>query len=101
MYRKLKVIQYIIIYCIVCSFIFISCYLDLFIKDINIAIQTFLINFFIFLSWIVIVIGAIATFPKVPYSNKRVWFYVAIMGGLITAIKSLVELVNGLEYLKM
>lgn len=100
MYRKLKLkaIWYIILYCIVCCFIFISCYLDLFIKGIDITIQIFLINFFIFLSWIVIIIGAIDTFPKVPYSNKRVWFYVAILGGLVTATKSLVELINGLIY---
>lgn len=98
MHRKLKIkaIQYIIIYCIVCSIIFMLCYLDLFLNDINSATQIFLINFFTFISWIVIIIGAIDTLPKNPYSNKRVWFYFAIMTGLIAAINSIVILINAL-----
>lgn len=93
----MKTIPYIILYCIVCGIIYAMCCLHLIIKDINSVLQSFLINFFNFLSWTIIIIGAINTFPKDPYSNKRVWFYVAIIGGLVTAIKSLVELVNGLK----
>lgn len=70
------------------------CYLDYFIANINISFQNFLINIFVFLSWIVLIIGAIDTFPKEPYSNKRVWFYYAIMGGSIAAINSLIELIH-------
>lgn len=97
----MKLIKYIIIYSIICGISIAICYLNYFIKDINYALQYFLLVFFQFLSWIVLIIGAVKILPKYKLSNKRVWFYVAIMGGLITAIKSLVELVNGLEYLKM
>ena len=74
------------------------CYLDLFLNDINRVAQILLINFFTFLSWIVIIIGAIDSFPKDPYSNKRVWFYFGVMTGLIAAINSLVKLINSLMY---
>lgn len=99
MYRELKIaIKYIIIYVIVCSIIFFLCYIDLFIKGINIVFQIFLINFFNLLSWIVIIAGAINIFPKERYSNKRVWFYVAIMSGIVASIYYLFELINGLIY---
>lgn len=70
------------------------CYLDLFITNINTILQYFLIDFFVFLAWIVLVIGAIDTFPKEPYSNKRVWFYYAIMVGCIAAINSFTKLIG-------
>lgn len=70
------------------------CYLDLFITNISDIVQDFLIDFFVFLAWIVLVIGAINTFPKEPYSNKRVWFYYAIMGGGIAAIYSFTKLIG-------
>lgn len=70
------------------------CYLDLFITNIKDILQNFLIEFFVFLAWIVLVIGAINTFPKEPYSNKRVWFYYAIMGGGIAAIYSFTQLIG-------
>lgn len=72
------------------------CYLDLFITNINVILQYFLIDFFVFLAWIVLVIGAIDTFPKEPYSNKRVWFYYAIMVGCIAAINSFSQLISTL-----
>lgn len=86
-------------YCILCSIIFMLCYLDLFVKNIDRTVQLLLINFFNFCSWIVIIIGAIDTFPKDPHSNKRVWFYFAIMGGLVAAMDSLTELINKLIHL--
>lgn len=46
---------------------------------------------------IVLIIGAIDTFPQNKYSNKRVWFYYAIMGGFISAIHSFIGLINILE----
>ena len=51
------------------------CYLDRFIYNINYSLQDFLITFFELLAWIVLIIGAIDTFPQNKYSNKRVWFY--------------------------
>ena len=49
------------------------CYLDRFIYNINYSLQDFLITFFELLAWIVLIIGAIDTFPQNKYSNKRVW----------------------------
>lgn len=69
------------------------CYLDYLITDINGSFQSFLIDFFKFLSWIVLIIGAIDTFPKELYSNKRVWFYYAIMSGGIGAIRFFLKLI--------
>ena len=54
------------------------CYFHRFIDDINYSLQDFLITFFELLAWIVLIIGAIDTFPQNKYSNKRVWFYYAI-----------------------
>lgn len=48
------------------------CYLDRFISNINYSLQDFLITFFELLAWIVLIIGAIDTFPQDKYSNKRV-----------------------------
>ena len=73
------------------------CYLDRFIYNINYSLQDFLITFFELLAWIVLIIGAIDTFPQNKYSNKRVWFYYAIMGGFISAIHSFIGLINLLE----
>lgn len=70
------------------------CYLDRFISNINYSFQDFLITFFELLAWIVLIIGAIDTFPQDKYSNKRVWFYYAIMGGFIAAIHSFIGLIN-------
>lgn len=70
------------------------CFLDLLITNINSTLHNFLIDFFVFLAWIVLVIGAINTFPKEPYSNKRVWFYYAIMGGGIATICSFIRLIS-------
>ena len=73
------------------------CYFHRFIDDINYSLQDFLITFFELLAWIVLIIGAIDTFPQNKYSNKRVWFYYAIMGGFISAIHSFIGLINILE----
>lgn len=74
------------------------CYLDHFIYNINYSLQDFLITFFELLAWIVLIIGAIDTFPKDKYSNKRVWFYYAIMRGFISAIHSFIGLISILKY---
>ena len=43
------------------------CYLDRFIYNINYSLQDFLITFFELLAWIVLIIGAIDTFPQNKY----------------------------------
>ena len=73
------------------------CYLHCFINDINYTLQDCLITFFELLAWIVLIIGAIDTFPQNKCSNKRVWFYYAIMGGFISAIHSFIGLINTLK----
>ena len=40
------------------------CYFHRFIDDINYSLQDFLITFFELLAWIVLIIGAIDTFPQ-------------------------------------
>lgn len=72
------------------------CYLHRFINNINYDIQDFLIILFEFLARIVLVIGAINTFPENLYSNRRVWFYYIIMGGSLAAINTLSKLTNSL-----
>ena len=44
------------------------CYFHRFIDDINYSLQDFLITFFELLAWIVLIIGAIDTFPQNKYS---------------------------------
>ena len=73
------------------------CYSDCLINNINYIVQDFLITFFELLAWVVLIIGAIDTFPKDKYSNKRVWFYYAIMRGGISAIHSFIGLINILK----
>ena len=73
------------------------CYSDCLINNINYIVQDFLITFFELLAWVVHIIGAIDTFPKDKYSNKRVWFYYAIMRGGISAIHSFIGLINILK----
>lgn len=83
----MKIIRYVILYQLMWCISIAMCYLD-YLITINASFQIFLVDFFKFLSWIVLIIGAIDTFPKEPYSNKRVWFYYAIMSGGIGAIRS-------------
>lgn len=75
----------------------VMCYLDCFIDDINRTIQESLIIFFELLARIVLIVGAIRTFPKDKYSNLKVWFYYAIMGGFLSAIYSFIKLINALQ----
>lgn len=93
----MKIVKYIILYNIIWGISITMCYLHRFIDDINYSLQDFLITFFELLAWIVLIIGAIDTFPQNKYSNKRVWFYYAIMGGFISAIHSFIGLINILE----
>lgn len=72
-------------------------YSDVLLRSFYLQLQDFLITFFELLAWIVLIIGAIDTFPQNKYSNKRVWFYYAIMGGFISAIHSFIGLINILE----
>lgn len=92
----MKLIKYIIIYSIICGISIAICYLNYFIKDINYALQYFLLVFFQFLSWIVLIIGAVKILPKYKLSNKRVWFYYTIMMSIVGVIKSFTELINTL-----
>ena len=92
----MKLIKYIIIYSIICGISIAICYLNYFIKDINYALQYFLLVFFQFFSWIVLIIGAVKILPKYKLSNKRVWFYYTIMMSIVGVIKSFTELINTL-----
>lgn len=89
-------IRYIILYCSICAICISMCYLDLFIDNLDPILQIFLINFFDFLSWIVLTIGAIKSMPKELYSNKRVWFYCAAMSGALAATRSFIKLIETL-----
>ena len=89
----MKIVKYIILYNIMWGISITMCYFHRFIDDINYSLQDFLITFFELLAWIVLIIGAIDTFPQNKYSNKRVWFYYAI----ISAIHSFIGLINILE----
>ena len=92
--KQLNFIKYIVLYHIVCGISIAMCYIDAFITHINCTLQDFLIDFFMFLSWIVLVTGAIRTFPQDKFSNKRIWYYVAIMGGSLSIIDSFIGLIN-------
>ena len=94
----MKIVKYIILYNIMWGISISMCYLHRFIDDINYSFQDFLITFFELLAWIVLIIGAINTCPKDKYSNKRVWFYYAIMRGFISAIHSFIGLISILKY---
>lgn len=89
-------IRYLILYCSACAACIIMCYLGYFTDNINYTLQIFLINFFDFLSWIVLTIGAIKSMPKELYSNKRVWFYCAAMSGALAATRSFIKLIETL-----
>lgn len=75
------------------------CYLDCFIDNLNYTFQDFLIFFFELLARITLVVGAISLFPQEPYSNRRVWFYYIIMGGILTTIYTLIKLAGTLQKL--
>lgn len=90
----MKVIKYIILYSLMWGISIAMCFLHNIFYGINDTLQNFLIDFFVFLAWIILIIGAIDTFPKEPYSNKRVWFYYAIMGGGIAAIYYFIRLIG-------
>ena len=94
MYREL--IKYIILYCIICGISIGICYLNYIMEDINYTLQFFLMNFFQFISWIILIIGVVRTLPKYKLSNKRVWFYYTIMMSIVGVIKSFAELINTL-----
>ena len=51
------------------------CYFHRFIDDINYSLQDFLITFFELLAWIVLIIGAIDTFPQNKYSRMVLLCY--------------------------
>ena len=89
-----RIIRYIILYNIIWGISIAMCYLDCVIDNISYTVQAFLIDFFFFFFFIVIIIGAIRTLPQESYSNKRIWFYYAIMGGSLAAIKHLVKLIE-------
>lgn len=94
MYRQLT--KYIILYCIICGISIAICYLNYIIEDVNYVLQFFLMNFFQFLSWIILIIGIVKILPKYKLSNKRVWLYYTIMMSSVGAIRSFVELINTL-----
>lgn len=75
------------------------CYLDCFIGNLNYTFQDFLIFFFELLARITLVVGAINLFPQEPYSNRRVWFYYIIMGGILATIYTLMKLAGALQKL--
>lgn len=89
-------IRYIILYCITSAICIIMCYLDLFVGNVNSTLQKVLIALFEFLSWIIVVRGAIKNMPKNPFSNKRVWYYCAAMAGILAATRTIVRLVDSL-----
>lgn len=87
-------IRYIVLYCSISAICIIMCYLDFFIDNINYTLQRFLITGFELLSWIVFIIGVTKNIPKNKYSNKRVWFYYAIMTGSLSATKTIIRLIE-------
>lgn len=93
----MKIIRYILLINLMWIISIVMCYLDCFIDDINRTIQESLIIFFELLARIVLIVGAIRTFPKDKYSNLKVWFYYAIMGGFLSAIYSFIKLINALQ----
>ena len=70
----MKIVKYIILYNIMWGISITMCYFHRFIDDINYSLQDFLITFFELLAWIVLIIGAIDTFPQNKYSNKQMLF---------------------------
>ena len=60
----MKIVKYIILYNIMWGISITMCYFHRFIDDINYSLQDFLITFFELLAWIVLIIGAIDTFPQ-------------------------------------
>lgn len=93
----MKIIRYILLINLIWIISIAMCYLDCFIDDINRTIQESLIIFFELLARIVLIVGAIRTFPKEKHSNLKVWFYYAIMGGFLSAIYSFIKLINVLQ----
>ncbi len=73
--KSVRIIRYIILYNLMWCISIAMCYSDCLINNINYIVQDFLITFFELLAWVVLIIGAIDTFPKDKYSNKRVWFF--------------------------
>ncbi len=94
MYREL--IKYIILYCIICGISIGICYLNYIMEDINYTLQFFLMNFFQFISWVILIIGIVKILPRYRSSNKKVWFYYTIMMSSAAAINSFAELINTL-----
>ncbi len=90
------IIKYIILYAILCGISIIMCYFDRFSDRTYLPFQFFLINFCQFLSWIILIIGAVKILSKYKSSNKRVWVYYTIMMSSAAAINSFVELINTL-----
>ena len=92
----MKIIKYIILYAILSGISITMCYLDRFIDRAYLPILFFLINFCQFVSWIVLIIGAVKILSKYKSSNKRVWVYYTIMMSSAAAINSFAELINTL-----
>lgn len=92
----MKIIKYIILYAILCGISIIMCYFDRFIDRTYLPFLFFLINFCQFLSWIVLIIGAVKILSKYKSSNKKVWVYYTIMMSTVGVIKSFVELITSL-----
>lgn len=90
-------VRYIIIYCFISVICIFMCSLDFFIDNVNHTLQRILIHLFELLSWIVFVVGAAKNIPKDRFSNKRVWFYYAIMSGGIAAINPAIKLISTLK----
>lgn len=95
--QQIRLIQYVISYHVVCGISIAMCYLDALVDNISNTLQNFLIEFFMFLSWVVLIVGATRTFPQDKFSNKRIWFYCAIMGGSIAATHTFVKLISILK----
>lgn len=95
----MKILLYIILSNLMWGISIAMCYLHRFIDNLNYTFQDFLITLFELFAWVVLIVGAIDTFPKDRYSNKRVWFCYAIMGGCLSALHSFVKLTNTLMQL--
>lgn len=92
-----RIIRYVILYNIICCTGIAMYYLDCVIPNVSYTLKGILIRLFTFLATIVLIVGAIRTFPKDKYSNLKVWFYYAIMGGFLSAIYSFIKLINALQ----
>lgn len=94
--RNIRIAAYVVLNHVMWWMGVAMCYIDRLIDNIGNDVQSFLITFFPFLAWVVLVVGAIDTMPKDPYSNMRIWFFSAIMGGSLAGIRTFIELITPL-----